>query len=143
MYDARRVKTLYTRRRRLIAAAADMARRADVIRRNLLEVEADLQSMVLFVPPVVRRAPTAVSSRAILDLLQTAETPPTTREVMAWLMERKGLPLPSDPQQLRRVQNRVWIALNRLAKRGIVKSEAESRRVVRWRLCLQANQDWE
>ncbi len=131
MFDARRVATLYARRRRLTLGLADFDRRAEAYRSALTEVEAELRTMVLFVPPLILRGTPFAVARDILGFLREAQTPLTTQEITLWVMAKRKLP-PTDPRMIRLVQKRVRAALNRLAARGVVRSEAESRRVVRW-----------
>ena len=127
-----RVRTLYTRRRRLHAALADMERREAVIRKNIADVEAELLTHVLFVPPLRRNKPTVILGRDLLDYLHGREAQ-TTREIALWVMERKGVEVAS-ARQLQHFINRVWRVLAVLRERGLVTCEVESRRVLRWGL---------
>ena len=57
MQDALRIRRLYETRWRHMLALADFERRAEVHRIAIAEAEAELRTLVLFVPPLVRRRP--------------------------------------------------------------------------------------
>ena len=132
-----RVRTLYTRRRRLHAALADMERREAVIRKSITDVETELLTHVLFVPPLRRNKPTATLGRDLLDYLRECDTPQTTREIALWVMREKGVEVVG-ARQLQGFINRVWRVLTGLRERGDLRCEVESRRVIRWN-CLNTN----
>ena len=126
-----RVRTLYTRRRRLHAALADMERREAVIRNNIADVEAELLTHVLFVPPLRRNKPATILGRDLLDYLRKCDAPQTTREIALWVMRERGVEVVG-ARQLQGFINRVWRVLTVLRERGDVRCEVESRRVMRW-----------
>src|SRR5664279_6105454 len=92
MTKARKISSIYARRRRLILGLQDFERRAEVYRSTIVELEAELRALVPVVPPFVqrRRCPHFTArefSRGCHDALRELEaTKPAIDEIAIFLM---------------------------------------------------------
>jgi len=108
-----------------------MERREAVIRKNIADVEAELLTHVLFVPPLRRNKPAAILGRDLLDYLREFDQPQSTREIALWVMREKGVEVIS-ARQLQIFINRVWRVLAALLKRSLVTRIASNNKAVNW-----------
>jgi len=112
--------SLYARRRRLVTALAKLERKADAYRASIADIEAELGTLVLFVPPLdTRRKPISIT-RDVLTYMREASSVLTTRDIARWFIAKQAIP--SDPKLRGSVQQSVGACLRRLQKQGVLTS---------------------
>lgn len=133
MDNARRIATLYARRRRLILGLQDFERRAGVYRLTISMVEDELWTLVSYVPAFKPRnqCPLFTSReliRGYYDALRQANGRELTAdEIVTFLIQRKGLE-PRDTALRTVVRRRVLEAVRRIRQRSVPMHAASSRR---------------
>jgi hypothetical protein len=108
----------YARRRRLAAALAKLEQKAEAYRARIAETEAELGTLVLFVPPLeTRRAPIPIT-RDVLACLRDNGPVRSIRDIARWVIAKRAVP--ADPNLRGAVQQSVGACLRKLQRRGIV-----------------------
>lgn len=132
------IERLYSRRRRTALALAELERRAALCRLTIAEIEAELGTLILFVPPLVQRKPNLhFRSGELARLCRTVMRERPGRmlyagEVAIAIMRAKGLPV-SDAALCRTIFRQTQDALRRLQGRGVVVKRGTQARA-RWGL---------
>jgi hypothetical protein len=119
------IERLYARRRRLALALVKIDRQAETHRATIAEIEAELRTLVLFVPPLVQRKPNPHFAQGELSRLcrDVMRERPGRRlyagQIAVAIMAAKGL-APSDCALCRTICHQTQDALRRMWGRGSV-----------------------
>jgi hypothetical protein len=134
------IERLYANRRRLALTLAKIERQAETHRTTIAEIEAELRTLVWFVPPLAQRKPNPHFAHGELSRLcrDVMRERPGRRlyagQIAVAIMEAKGL-ASSDCALCRTIRHQTQDALRRMCGRGsVVKAGRGSS--ARW--CLPA-----
>jgi hypothetical protein len=137
MGDALQIERLYSRRRRLILRAERLERSAAESRAVVAQIEAELSSLVLFVPPMLQRKPNphfkpGEMARRCRAVMREADRSVYVPEIIAALMKAKKLDH-ADLALRREIGKQIRNALFYMERRGTV-VKAGSHYAARWEL---------
>lgn len=106
----------------LSAKRDELVRIRDEAQEKIVQIESVLE---LFDPGKVNRSkpPRSAGARFILEVIRTAERPPTSREITERVLAHNSLPL--TPENLHRFRGRVDNILYKQRLRGVVTNDVE------------------